>query len=241
MQLFVTLLIFEFIILYIQHHKVYLSLKTETFWLCFTFSLPDGHVSFLIRALLPPVLLPVAHWRRLARVFPREGAGGAFEGIWQVGQKVKRQSGFSQRSSGHIFNLEYVPTLCALVDNEEGQRWRARSPPWGDKPPDERSSTTERVAGHNWGTERQKKRRIKTQHLVLNDKRISWVSFQEVSVQLWELRSVLASVTHLFHLYWCYQQPSALYSARWLQVQTPGEQVRGPQERRLSGDVSQGL
>lgn len=45
----------------------------------------------------------------------------------------------------------YVPTLCAFVDSEDGQRWRPRSPPWGDKAPD-RSSTTERVAGHNWGT-----------------------------------------------------------------------------------------
>lgn len=54
-------------------------------------------------------------------------------------------------ATGFYF-LRYVPTLCALVDNEEGQRWSPLSPPWGDKPPD-RSSITERVAGHNWGTD----------------------------------------------------------------------------------------
>lgn len=47
----------------------------------------------------------------------------------------------------------YIPTLCALVDNEDGQRWSPRSPPWGDKPA-ARSSTTERVDGHNRGTDR---------------------------------------------------------------------------------------
>lgn len=57
-------------------------------------------------------------------------------------------------------SLRYVPTLCALVDNEEGQRWSPRSPPWGDKPPDRSSATTERVAGHNWGTDEERESEV---------------------------------------------------------------------------------
>ncbi|TNN73345.1 hypothetical protein EYF80_016508 [Liparis tanakae] len=43
----------------------------------FVCSLPNGCVSFLIHALLPPVLLPVAHRRRLGRIL----SGCSFEGI----------------------------------------------------------------------------------------------------------------------------------------------------------------
>lgn len=37
----------------------------------------------------------------------------------------------------------YLPTLCALVDSEDGQRWSPLSPPAG------RSSVTERLGGHS--------------------------------------------------------------------------------------------
>lgn len=47
----------------------------------FTFSLADGYISSLIHVLLLPVLLPVAHGGRLAKVFPREQSGCPFQSV----------------------------------------------------------------------------------------------------------------------------------------------------------------
>lgn len=48
-----------------------------------TFCLPGRRVPFLVHALLPPVLLPVAHGGGLAGVLPGERTGRPFQGIWE--------------------------------------------------------------------------------------------------------------------------------------------------------------
>lgn len=136
-----------------------------------TFCLPDSCVSFLIHALLPPVLLPVAHGRRLAGLLSSKWTSRTFKGVWGLAQRQL----IITDSSVYVHNCHnyrgafldtvtpsvgkkkrvfqrYVPTLCALVESDDGQRWSPLSPPWGDKTP-VRSSATDRVEGHNWGTE----------------------------------------------------------------------------------------
>lgn len=60
-----------------------------------------------------------------------DGGGGGEKDVIQI-------SGRSFRAAEPGVN---VPTLCAFVDSEDGQRWRARSAPG-------RSSTAEGVARH---------------------------------------------------------------------------------------------
>lgn len=52
-----------------------------------TFCLPDSCVSFLIHALLPPVLLPVAHGRRLAGLLSSKWTSRTFKGVWGLAQR----------------------------------------------------------------------------------------------------------------------------------------------------------
>lgn len=61
-------------------------------------------------------------------------------GVWGGNKDVIQISGRTFRAAEPGVN---VPTLCAFVDREDGQRWRARSAPG-------RSSTAEGVARHAW-------------------------------------------------------------------------------------------
>lgn len=77
-----------------------------------------------------------------------------------------RDDGLIAALSSAVLKLPpYLPTLCALVDSEDGQRWSPLSPPAG------RSSVTKRLGGHSADPDRKQEVVISHQKVSI---KVSW-------------------------------------------------------------------